>query len=224
MLYILFSEFVWGICVSLRDEKQARLRGLILDTAVTLFRARGFEAVPVREIARECAISEATFFNYFTNKEALLREWAWLGFEAAGQHPEAAPLRHTVRRWTIELAHQAESDRAMMTKAWGRVRSQEAGGELAPARGRRVGAPAGAALIKDAQDRGEVRTDVSAEQLAQVLRSALAGALADGLMRGDAGGPGPLGKRLAGTANLVLDGFRKRNERVSAPAARGASS
>jgi AcrR family transcriptional regulator len=58
--------------LGLRERKKQRTRRLIADTARQLFAERGFEAVPVSEIARAAEVSEATVFNYFPTKEDLL--------------------------------------------------------------------------------------------------------------------------------------------------------
>ena len=56
----------------LRERKKQRTRELIADTARRLFAQRGFDAVPVSEIARAAEVSEATVFNYFPTKEDLV--------------------------------------------------------------------------------------------------------------------------------------------------------
>jgi AcrR family transcriptional regulator len=58
--------------LGLRERKKRQTRQQIADVARRLFAERGFEAVPVAEIARAAEVSEATVFNYFPTKEDLL--------------------------------------------------------------------------------------------------------------------------------------------------------
>jgi AcrR family transcriptional regulator len=56
----------------LRERKKQQTRQLLADTARGLFAERGFENVSIAEIARVADVSEATVFNYFPTKEALV--------------------------------------------------------------------------------------------------------------------------------------------------------
>jgi AcrR family transcriptional regulator len=58
--------------LGLRERKKLQTRQLIAETARRLFAERGFEAVPVAEVARAAQVSEATVFNYFPTKEDLV--------------------------------------------------------------------------------------------------------------------------------------------------------
>lgn len=58
----------------LRERKKQKTRRLIAETARRLFAERGFEAVPVAELARRAEVSQATVFNYFATKEDLVYE------------------------------------------------------------------------------------------------------------------------------------------------------
>jgi len=53
-----------------------RLHGQLYDTAIDLFRTRGFEGTRVQDVIDEVGVSEPTFFNYFRTKEAVLDEFA----------------------------------------------------------------------------------------------------------------------------------------------------
>jgi AcrR family transcriptional regulator len=56
----------------LRERKKEQTRALIADTARRLFAERGFDQVPVADVARAADVSVGTVFNYFPTKEDLV--------------------------------------------------------------------------------------------------------------------------------------------------------
>jgi AcrR family transcriptional regulator len=64
----------------LRERKKLQTRRHIAETARRLFSERGFEHVPVAEIARVADVAETTVFNYFPRKEDLVY-WQLSSFE-----------------------------------------------------------------------------------------------------------------------------------------------
>lgn len=59
---------------SLRERNRLELRARLVNAALELFVAEGFDAVSVERICEAAAVSRATFFNYFTQKEEILVE------------------------------------------------------------------------------------------------------------------------------------------------------
>ena len=66
----------------LRERRKQRTRRLISETAWRLFADRGFDQVTVADVARAAEVAEATVFNYFRTKEALVFQ-GMEAFEAA---------------------------------------------------------------------------------------------------------------------------------------------
>jgi AcrR family transcriptional regulator len=64
----------------LRERKKQQTRRHIAETARQLFTERGFEHVPVAEVARVADVAETTVFNYFPRKEDLVY-WRLASFE-----------------------------------------------------------------------------------------------------------------------------------------------
>ena len=72
--------------------------------------------------------------------------------------------------------------------------------------------PGAQRLVAEAQARGELRRDLPPEQLGPLLGSVAQGAVAGWLSRQDR--DEPLDRYLLRAVDLVLDGARRRNERV----------
>jgi AcrR family transcriptional regulator len=104
--------------LGLRERKKARLRQEIIDTAVRMFRKRGYEKTRIDDIVQALEISQPTFFRYFPSKDAVLGEVGRRGFACITDHlrkeisSEATTAEH-LRRLYQELARYAEADRPL---------------------------------------------------------------------------------------------------------------
>ena len=155
--------------MGLREVKKQEQRQAILDVALELFRAQGFEATRVQEVTERLRISEGTFFNYFPTKGAVLdaaaddildRATKLLHHDVA-DHDRAVleRLEELVREFAANFAGDREfaAQLALHTRlGLGREREQEAHRFLCN-------------LFLEGQGRGEIRADVPARQLAELF-------------------------------------------------------
>ncbi len=107
-----------GDTLGLRERKKARLRQEIIDTAVRMFRKRGYEKTRIDDIVQALEISQPTFFRYFPSKDAVLGEVGRRGFACITDHlrkeiSSEAPTAEHLRRLYQELARYAEADRPL---------------------------------------------------------------------------------------------------------------
>jgi AcrR family transcriptional regulator len=66
---------------SRRERRRLEIRSRVLDAALSLFEAQGYEATTVTEVARRADIAYGTFFNHFPSKLHLLRELSDLALQ-----------------------------------------------------------------------------------------------------------------------------------------------
>jgi AcrR family transcriptional regulator len=60
--------------LSRRERRRLEIRERIVETAIVLFEAHGYEATTVHEIAERADVAYGTFFRHFPTKHDLLRE------------------------------------------------------------------------------------------------------------------------------------------------------
>lgn len=189
--------------MGLREIKKLKVRTCIIENSVALFRANGFEATTVREIGLACELSEATFFNYFPAKDVVLSAWAqglverhWEAAAAVGERS----LRPLTRALCDSLAATIEADQEFAARAWARMRIPVQPPDVAQR------------IFQAGQSAEPLRRDLTARQLAGLFHLGICGTLADWLAQ--PAPRGPLAAELRRTTDLLLDGSRRRNERV----------
>lgn len=102
--------------VGLRERKKAKTRAAIQHEALRLFRAQGYEATTIEQIADAAEVSPSTFFRYFPTKEAvvLTDDLDPLILEAIRtQPPELGPVtavRRALRELFAGLRHEELDD------------------------------------------------------------------------------------------------------------------
>ena len=157
----------------LRERKKARLRQQIVETALHLFRQRGYENTRIDDIVQTLEISQPTFFRYFPSKDAVLREVGRRAFarQAEGLRAELAVKATTeqrLRRFYETLGNVTEVGRPLwqaviLAGAMDPVRSPELRGpEAATVRLLRE-------IIAEGQKNGEVTVDFPIVHLAEFM-------------------------------------------------------
>lgn len=154
----------------LRERKKARLRQQITDTALALYRERGYEGATVDEICRTIEISQPTFYNYFPSKEAILAEHAMIGF---GQPlrallTESGTIQARLARYFRDVAQTMTRDRKLwhaiaVSGAYNPVRNPTL------LRAAEAGTHVLVQVIAQAQAQGDLTKDYSAQLLASML-------------------------------------------------------
>src|ERR1700722_11893024 len=81
---------------SRRLERKERLRGEILAAASKMFADRGYEAVTLREIAKEIGYTHAVIYQHFPGKWHILAELSRKTIELMIQNFDATAVKHPV--------------------------------------------------------------------------------------------------------------------------------
>jgi AcrR family transcriptional regulator len=189
--------------MGLRAEKKSKLRGKILANAIELFKERGFDEVTIEDIIGQLEISQATFFNYFPSKDAILEQAAEDTVERYREMLEDevqrdVPTAEKVRRLLEAMGRGIERDRrfyrTLFTRSvlnFGNVRADHILSDVS------------AALMREGQRRGEVSAEYDPHELADIFIGTYYAVIIRWL-HGDGGQP--LTERLYNGAAIFLSG------------------
>ena len=196
---------------SLRATKKEQRRARILKNAIALFRRQGIRATRSASIATASRVSPATLFNYFPTKNDLAESWVRGELRAAleelAQGVGDRGLRSAMRAACRGLAEAACAERTLRLEAW-RIAGRAAATDRGPG-------DAFVRVLTREQERARLRGDLPARVLAEMLCDALEAGLIAGLR--ESGEAVAVAAELRARVDLVLDGARKRNERVAPP-------
>ena len=201
-----------------RERKKRELRTRIYETARQLFLERGFEATTVAEIAEAADVAQGTFFNHFASKNDLLAEMA----NEASDHLHGmvdAQCAHSPSA-LARIAGFAEAVASELGQASGLARDvilelMRTGARQGEAHPYLAGVYAPfTAILREGQELGEVRGDLDATFLAEVVVGALNGSVTSWLADPDY----PLEERLHQTAAFLTEAIEPRSTPGAAPA------
>ncbi len=201
---------------SRRKRRSVEIRERLFRSALALFAEKGFAETTVEDITNAADVGKGTFFNYFPSKEHILLAFGEMqlaklqaAVEEARHTDKPLPefLRSLGLRMTEEPMRNPAIVRALLQAYLSSTPVREAMLDLQ----KRVLA-LHSELIQLAQQRGTVRNDLPAIEIAQVVRQAIFGTLLIWTLYGDA----TLVSRIETTFDILWTGLAPRNS-SSAP-------
>lgn len=194
-----------------RERRSRELREQIYATAQRLFLEHGFEETTIGQIAEAADIVPATFFNHFSSKAAVLNSMtdetlAYLQAMLDEQLERDATTQQKITAFANRVAAEILEARKLAHDALlGLIHNGTHSGEVAPHTSK-IREPF-AAMLSEGQRKQEVRCDLDATFLAEIILGAMNAAVGNWL-----GDPEfPIADRLNETATFMGEAIRPRS-------------
>jgi len=192
---------------SRRTRRGLELRDRLFHSALTLFTKKGYAETTVEDITEAADLGKGTFFNYFPSKEHVLLGFAEMqlaklktivGEIRASGLPMQDGLRGMVHRMTEAPIQNPEVVRALLQAHLSSPVVREEVFRIHREHQKIIGG-----LLRLGQEQGEIRRDLPAEEIAQILRQMIFGTLLFWSLVGDAS----LAERIEQSLNLLWGGI-----------------
>jgi AcrR family transcriptional regulator len=193
-----------------RQRRSADIRERLFHASLQLFAQKGFAETTVEDITEAADVGKGTFFNYFPSKDHILLAFGEMQLSkleglVAEARATGEPLQDFLRklgpRMTEEPKRNPAIIRALLQAYLSTTPVRAAMMDLQ----RRVHA-LHSQMIQLGQDRGEIRNDLPATEIAHVFRQTLFGTLLIWSLYGDA----TLDERIEAAFNLLWSGMAPR--------------
>jgi AcrR family transcriptional regulator len=201
---------------SRRERRSAQIRERLFHSALALFAEKGFAETTVEDITNAADVGKGTFFNYFPSKEHILLAFGEMQLAKLQSAVEEArhadvPLPEFFRALSLRMTEEPMRNPAIVRSLLQAYLSSMPVREGMLDLQKRVLA-LHSEMIQLGQQRGAVRNDIPAIEIAQVLRQAIFGTLLIWTLYGDAS----LVSRMETTFDVLWAGIAPRNP-ASAP-------
>lgn len=200
---------------SRRERRSVETREKLFRAALVLFGEKGFTDTTVEDITEAADVGKGTFFNYFPSKEHILMAFgemqigrleAFVKASHESAEPLSTQLRDLIARMTAEPVRNPAIIRAIIQANLSSSRVREG---MIRLHERNLGLLS--QLIQQGQERGEVRKDLPAVQIAQAWRQLIFGTLLFWSLFGD----DTLPERIESAFRVLWDGVAARADEVA---------
>ncbi len=192
--------------LSRRERKKLETRQGLLEAALVLFREKGYDETTVEEITEQADVAKGTFFNYFPSKEALLGElavWQVEQLRAALDVSRGAPESPVARiKLLMRLVHEQVTDDVHLVRRAFATRLSTPPPPPHRAKHQLFGLLSD--LVREAQACGEIRSDVEADLVSDLLHMSYFRRMV--ACRSDGGQP-PSADQFEQIIDLLMDGL-----------------
>jgi len=200
-----------------RQRRSAEIRERLFRAALTLFAEKGIAETTVEDITNTADVGKGTFFNYFPSKDHILLAFGEMQLRKLEEMVKTArstnePMPQFLRALGIRMTQEPTRNpaiiRALLQAHLSTTPVREAMIDLQ----NRVHA-LHTQMIQVGQDRGEIRSDLPAADIAYVFRQTIFGTLLIWSLYGDAS----LHSRIETAFNVLWSGLTPRTVTTSAP-------
>jgi AcrR family transcriptional regulator len=161
-----------------RERRKEETRSQIFQAAMRLFERKGVFDTTVEEITESADVAKGTFFNYFPSKEAILTKLADRQISVIKSAAEAARTAPSMRPILVGMAHDLSSGPARSAMMLRSLLSVFLSNKLLSEtfqKALQMGRQNVATIMERGQQLGEIRTDISAADLARIFQHAMFG-------------------------------------------------
>jgi AcrR family transcriptional regulator len=164
-----------------RERRKAETYERLMRAALRLFAAQGLAATTVEQITEAADVGKGTFFNYFPTKEHILLAFGDTRIKKINAALDDAragslPMWQVLRRLARSLAEEASHTPGLLRSILVAPLSRESVREFMVVK-LREGRAALEQIFQIGQERGELRSDLSAAYMARGFQQSVFGAL-----------------------------------------------